>query len=189
RWRSIAAAEIWRRLAARAPPPDRSCWVFVRLEHQQVRAVRERIPMRLDLHADLDLLGGTVNEVGDEVHADVERHARDRVRLGAVKYRWAAMRDGVREHHALAGDFAPFEVAPLAGEDAHRAREVLILSGGLAVLDDQLLLPGALPIGLREIEVFNRALDTEGVVECFRHGRLAYSGTRTRAALEPQLRP
>jgi hypothetical protein len=51
------------------------------------------------------------------------------------------MRDGVGEYHALAGDFAPFDVAPLAGEDAHGAREVLILAGGLAVLDDELLLP------------------------------------------------
>src|SRR5215475_11416471 len=99
------------------------------------------------------------------------------------------MRDGVREHYAVAGDLAPFDVAPLAGEDAHRAREVLILAGGLAVLDDKLLLAGAVPIRLREIEMFNRAFDAERVVECSRHGRLAYSGTRTRAALEPQLRP
>src|SRR5919197_5339169 len=99
------------------------------------------------------------------------------------------MRDGVGEHYALPGDVAPFDVAPPAGEDAHGAREVLILAGGLAVLDDELLLPPGLPIRLREIEVFNRAFDAERVIQCFRHGRLAYSGTRTRAALEPQLRP
>src|SRR5262245_9501692 len=99
------------------------------------------------------------------------------------------MRDSIREHHALAGDFAPFDVAPLAGENTHRAREVLILAGGLAVLDDELLPPRALPIRFGEIEVFNCTLYAESVVECFRHGRLAYSGTRTRAALEPQLRP
>src|SRR6266568_3243874 len=99
------------------------------------------------------------------------------------------MRDGVGEHHALARDFTPFDVAPLAREDAHWAREVLILAGGLAVLDDELLLAGALPIRLGEIEVFNRTLDAERVVECFRHSRPAYSGTRTKAALEPQLRP
>ena len=45
------------------------------LKHQQVRAVIKRMPMRLYLHADLNLLGGTVDEVGDEVDADVERHA------------------------------------------------------------------------------------------------------------------
>src|SRR5260370_38280698 len=99
------------------------------------------MPMRLYLHVDLDLLGGAVDEVGDEVDADVERHARDSVRLCATKCGRAAMRDSVGEHHALAGDFAPFDIPPLAGEDAHRSREVLTFGGGAAGLASELLSP------------------------------------------------
>ena len=55
------------------------------------------------------------------------------------------MGDGVGEHLALAGHLAPFDVAAPAGEDADRPREVLVLLGRLAVLDDELLLPRRLP--------------------------------------------
>jgi hypothetical protein len=49
---------------------------------------------------------------------------------------------------------------------------MLILAGRLAILDDELLLLRALPIGLGEIEMLDGALDAERVVECFDHGRL-----------------
>ena len=132
-----------------------------------------------------------VDDVGDEVDADVERDARDRIGLGAAERRRAAMGDGVGEHRALARHLAPFDVAPPAGEDAHRPREVLILLGRLAVLDDELLLPRRLPERHGEVEVLDVALDAERVVQCDGHGVLAslYSGTSARAALEPQLRP
>ncbi len=93
---------------------------------KQMRAVAERMPVRLHLHADLQLLGRAIDDVGDEVDADVERDAHHGVRLGAAKGRRAALGDGVGVHHALAGDLAPFDVAPPAGEDAHRTRKVLI---------------------------------------------------------------
>ena len=64
--------------------PHRSCRVLVRLEHQQMLAVVERMPVRLHLHADLQVLGLAVDHVGDDVDADVERHARDGVGLGAA---------------------------------------------------------------------------------------------------------
>src|SRR5262249_5763274 len=133
--------------------------------------------------------GGTGDEVGNEVDADVERHARDRVRLGAAKYRRAPMRDGIGEHHALARDFAPFDVAPLAGEDAHRAREVLILAGGLAVLDDEFLPAGPPPVRFGKNAEVKCTLCARRVREWFCPDRVAHSGTRPRAALEPQLRP
>src|SRR5205085_6534420 len=112
-----------------------------------------------------------------------------RVGLGAAEGRRAAVGDGVGEHHALARDFPPFNVAPPSGEDAHRAREVLILARHLAILEHELPLLRALPVGFGEVEVPDGALDAERVVECFGHTRLAYSGTSIRAALEPQLRP
>src|SRR5205085_7574362 len=121
------------------------------------------------------------------------RHADHRIGLGAAERRGAAMGDRVGEHHAFPRHFPPFDVAASPGEDAHRPREVLVLAGRLAILDDELLLLRAFPIGLGEVEVLDRALDAERVSEClvesFGHARLAYSGTRTRASLEPQLRP
>ena len=144
----------------------RSAHRFVGLEHEEMRAVVERMPVRLHLHADLQLLGLAVDDVGDEVDADVERDADHRVGLVAAERRRAAMGDGVGEHHALARHLAPFDVAPPAGEDAHRAREVLILAGRLAILDDELLLLRSLPIGLGEVEVLDGALDAERVVQC-----------------------
>src|SRR5262249_30471980 len=126
---------------------------------------------------------------GDEVDADVERDAHHCVGLCAAEGGRAAVRDGVGEHHAPARHLAPFDVAPSSGEDAHRPREVMVLAGGLAILDDELLLLRPLPIGLGEVEVLDGALDADRIVECLDHGRLAYSGTSTSAALEPQLRP
>src|SRR5262249_41912465 len=112
-----------------------------------------------------------------------------RVGLGAAEGWRAAVGHRVGEHHALARRLAPFDVAPSSGEDAHRPREVLVLAGGLAILDEELLLFRPLPIGLGKVEVLDGALAPALIVECFAHGPLAYSGTSTSAALEPQLRP
>src|SRR5262249_28415272 len=141
------------------------------------------------LHADLQFRRRAVDDVGNEVDADVERDAHHRVGLGAAEGRRAAMSDGVGEHHALARHLAPFYVPPSSGEDAHRPPELLALTGCLAILDADLLLLRPLPIGLGEVEVLDGALDADRIVECLGHGRLAYSGTSTSAALEPQLRP
>src|SRR5712671_1764448 len=138
-------------------------------------AVLERMPVGLDLQADLELLGLAVDDVGDEVAADVERDAHDGIGLGAAERRRAALRDGVGEHLALARHLAPFDVAPPSGEDADRPREVLIFSGRLAVLHEQLLLLRPFPIGLGEVEVLDRALDAQRVVECFGHYRPLHS--------------
>jgi len=154
-----------------------------------MRAVVERVPVGFHLHADLQFRRRAVDDVGNEVDADVERDAHHRVGLEAAEGRRAALGDSVGEHHALARYLAPFDVAPAPGEDTHGPWEVLVLAGGLAVLDDELLLLRPFPIGLGEIEVLDGALDAERIVECFGHGRLAHSGTSTSAALEPQLRP
>src|SRR6202035_3248313 len=93
----------------------------------------------------------------------------------AVERRRPAMRDGEAEHRALAGHLAPFDVAPPSGEDAHRPREVLVLLGALAVLDDQLLLPRRLPERQAEIVMLDVALDVERVVQRDGHGHALYS--------------
>src|SRR6185503_11819518 len=96
-------------------------------------AVVERMPVRLHLHADLQVLGLAVDQIGNEIDADVERHAGDGIRLLALERGRAAMRYRVGEHRALARDLTPFDVAAPSGEDADRARKVLILAGRLAV--------------------------------------------------------
>src|SRR5262249_58966559 len=101
--------------------------------------------------------------------------ARDRVRLLAVERRRPAVRDGEAEHRALAGDLAPFDVAPPAGEDAHRPREVLILFRRLAILDDELLLPRRLPERQAEVVMPDVAPDVERVVQGGGHGVLSIS--------------
>src|SRR5437588_841416 len=72
----------WRPPWDPAHPPGRSCRVLVGLEHHEVRAVLERMPVRLDLHADLQLLDRAVDDVGDEVDTDVEGHTDHCVGLG-----------------------------------------------------------------------------------------------------------
>src|SRR6202035_4130528 len=143
------------------------------------------MPVRLDLHADFQFLGRTIDDVGDDVDADVERDAGDGIRLGALESRWPAVRDGEGEYRALARHLAPFDVAPAAGENAHRAREVLILLRCLAVLDHELLLLRRLPERHAEIIMFDVALDAERIVQCDRHDDALYwFGTSASAALE-----
>src|SRR5262249_47126777 len=154
-----------------------------------MRAVVERAPVGFHLHTDLQFRRRAVDDVGNEVDPDVERDAHHRVGLGAAERRRCAVGDGVGEHHALARYLAPFDVAPSSGEDAHRPREVLVLAGGLAILDDELLLLRPFPIGLGKVEVLDRALDAERIVECFGHARLAYPETTPTPALGPHLRP
>ena len=168
---------------------DVLCRVLVGLPHQEVLAVGQRMPVWLDLHADFQLLGRAVDHVGDDVDADVERDAGDGIGLGALEGRRPAVRDGEGEHRALARHLAPFDVAPPAGEDAHRAREVLIFLRRLAVLDHELLLPRRLPERHAEIVVLDVALDAERIVQCDSHDALYWFGTSASAALEPQLRP
>src|SRR6202035_1015311 len=91
------------------------CGILVRLPHQEVLAVGERVPVRLDLHADFQFLGRAIDDVGDEVDADVERDAGDGIRLGALEGRWSAVRNGEGEYRALARHFAPFDIAAAAG--------------------------------------------------------------------------
>jgi len=130
------------------------------------------MPVGFHLHADFQFLHRAVDDVGNEVDADVQRDAHQRVGLGAAEGRRAALGDSVGEHHALARYLAPFNVAPAPGEDTHGPWEVLVLAGRLAILDDELLLLRPLPIGLGEVEVLDGALDAERVVECFGHDRL-----------------
>src|SRR6185436_8039188 len=147
------------------------------------------MPVRLHLHADLQLFGRAVDDVGEEVNADVERHAHHRVRLLAAEGGRAAIRDGVGVDRAFAGHLFPLDVAPPPGEDADRTRKVLELARRLAALEHELLLLRAFPVGLREVEMLDAALDGKSVFQRLVHDGLAYSGTKTRAALEPQLRP
>src|SRR5215472_15139226 len=104
-------------------------------------AVIEWMPVRLHLHADLELLGRAIDHVGDDVDTDVKGHVGDGVRLDALKGRRPAVCNGEREYRALARDLTPFDVPASTGEDAHRARKVLVLLCRLAVLDDEFLLP------------------------------------------------
>src|SRR5262245_41030069 len=129
-----------------------------------MRAVLQRMPVRLHLHADLELLGVAVDDIGDEVDADVERDAHHSIRLGATECRRAAMGDGIGEYHAVAGHLAPFDVTPPTGKDTHRPGEMLVLASRLAILEDELLLLRPLPIRLGEIEVLDGALDAERIV-------------------------
>src|SRR5262249_14210236 len=170
-----------------ALPRTRGRECAVRLKHHEVGAVAERVPVGLHLHADLELLARAIDHVGDEVDADIKRDADHGIRLGAAERRRAAVGDSVRVHHARAGDLAPFDIAPASGEDAHRARKVLILAGRLAVLEHELLAFGSFPVRLGEVEMPDGALDGQRVVKG--HVRLAHSGTSISAALEPQLRP
>src|SRR5262249_23548822 len=102
------------------------------------------------------------------------------------------MRDGEGVHLALAGDLAPFDIAPSAGEDAHGPREMLKLLRHFAELDHELFLPRRLPERHAEIVVLDiAALDVERIVQCHSHDVLDtyWFGTSAIAALEPQLRP
>src|SRR5262249_27692177 len=117
------------------------------------------------------------------------RHAGDSIGRYAVKRRRAAVRNGEGEYRALAGDLTPFDVAAPAGEDAHRAWEVLIFFCRLAVLDDELLVPCGLPERHSKIVMLDVALDVERIVECDTHDALYWFGTSASAALVPQLRP
>src|SRR5215469_10673530 len=107
--------------------------------------VFKRMPIRLHLHADLQLLGRAIDHVGDDIDTDIEGHAGDGIGLDTLKSRWPAVRNGEGEYGAFAGDLTPFDVAASAGEDAYRAREVLVLLCRFAVLDDELFLPCGLP--------------------------------------------
>src|SRR5450631_3521380 len=157
----ISDAGTWRLLSDRGRLPCGSFRILVRLEHEQVRPVVERMPVGFYFHSDFQFRGGAMHDVGDEVDADIERYAHHRIGLGAAEGRRAARGGGVGEHHALAGDFAPLDVAASAGEDAHRAWKVLVFAGRLAALDDELLAPRSLPVRLGEIEVLDGALDAE----------------------------
>src|SRR5262245_6433771 len=95
------------------------------LEHQQMCAVRERRPERLDAQADLELIARAVDDICHHVDAFVERDEADCEGLMALERRTRAMGDRVGEDLALAGDLAPFEVA-MAVVDARRAREELV---------------------------------------------------------------
>src|SRR5262249_50848092 len=100
--------------------------------------------------------------LGSRLPANTECRLVERRPEKLHAYRRAAMRDGVGEHHALARDFAPFDVAVKM-----LTRRGKCLASGLAVLDDEFLPAGPLPVRFGETEVFNRALDAERVVECF----------------------
>src|SRR6516225_12177218 len=106
-----------------------------------------------------------------------------------MKRRRPAVRNSEGEDRAPAGDLTPFNVAPSASEDAHRAGKVLIFLCCLAVLDDKLLLPRGLPERHAKIVMPDVTLDLERFVECDRHDALYWFGTSASAALVPQLRP
>src|SRR5215467_13707969 len=152
-------------------------------------AVLKRMPVCLHLHADLELLRRAVDHAGDDIDADFKRHARNRIGLPALERRRPAVRDREREHRALAGDLTPFDVAAAACKYAHRTGKVLVSLRGLAVLDDELLLPRRLPERHAKIVVLDVALDVERIVECERHDDLYWLGISASAALVPQLRP
>src|ERR1700751_3552190 len=101
-------------------------------------AVVERMPIRLDVHPDLQLLGRAVDHASDDIDPDVECHAGDGIGLDTVKCRRPAVGNSEGEYRPFTGDLAPFDVAPSAGEDAHRAWKVLIFLCRLAVLDHEL---------------------------------------------------
>ncbi len=134
-----------------------------------MRAVLERMPVRLHLQADFQLVDRTVDDVRNEVDADIERDAHDCIGLGATERGRAALGDGVGEHRALARNFTPLDITSPSREDAHRPREMLVLAGRLAMLDDELLLLRALPVGLGVIEMLDSAFDAERVVEFLGH--------------------
>src|SRR5215469_18011733 len=137
----------------------------------------ERMPIWLDLHPNLQLLGRTVDHAGDDVDADVECHASDGIGLDAPKRRRPALRNGEGEDRAPAGDLTPFDVAPSASEDAHRAWKVLIFLCRLAVLDDELLLPRGLPERHAKIVMLDLTLDIERIIDCDGHNALYWFGT------------
>src|SRR5215510_1519060 len=136
-----------------------------RLEHQQMRAVRERRPERLDAQADLELVARAAHDIGHHVHAFVERDEADRERLMALERRARAIGDREGEDLALARNLAPFEVA-MAVVDARRAREELVLAAALVELEEQSLLACGVPIGFGERARLGRlAGDVQRVVE------------------------
>src|SRR5581483_11271539 len=139
------------------------------LPHQEVFAIRERVPVRLDLHADLQFVGCAFDHVGNDINPDIARHTGDGVRFAALKRGWAAVGDSEREHRAFARYLAPFNITAPPGEDTHGTRKVLIFLRGLAVLDDEFLLPRCFPEWHTEIVVFDVAFDAERIVQCDGH--------------------
>src|SRR6185503_20063264 len=114
-----------------------------------MRSVREWQPIGLDLRADRYLIEPAMDDIGDDIDADIERHRRDQVRFLATKIGRTAPTDRIGEDFPRARHFAPFEIA-VTVEEAVGPRNKLVLAAFAVELQEQFLLARSFPIAAGE---------------------------------------